>query len=250
MTLWRKSKYTVPCRPYRYQMDGSGMYTHLVLENGKALQLQTPVLCTERLDNRFRSVRLNHIEVVHHTSRFFDEQSHRDAYATELHNNSDAVIEAEVETQKQQWTKEKQAQLFSIVNSSNIPYSVLADIQRMGISEGLALRLIHNPLHIQEWIDPELCPTNTHTMSSEEAVHWVIHTAIRARQKQYFTNVLDFDTSIQKRDLRTYEYALQPVANGLAKGLNKKRKPEKDFSGKRMTYSFTRYASDPQSLAL
>jgi hypothetical protein len=250
MTLWRKSKYTVPCRPYRYQMDGSGMYTHLVLENGKRLQLQTPVLCMERLDNRFRSVRLNHIEVVHHTSRFFDEQSHRDAYTTELQNNSDAVIEAEVETQKQQWTKEKQAQLFSIVNSSNIPYSVLADIQRMGISEGLALRLIHNPLHIQEWIDPELCPTNTHTMSSEEAVHWVIHTAIRARQKQYFTNVLDFDTSIQKRDLRTYEYALQPVANGLAEGWNKKRKSENDFSGKRMTYSFTRYASDPQSLAL
>jgi len=244
MMLWRKSKYALPCRPYRYRMDVSGTYTHIVIENGKDLQLQTPISCTERLDNRFRSVRMNHIEVVHQTSRMFDEQSHGEEFNKELQNNYDEVIDAEVEKQKEQWTREKQAQLFSIVNSSNIPHSVLQDIQRMDISEGLALRLIHNPLHIQEWIDPELCSTNTHAMTGEEATHWVIHTAIRARQKEYFKNLLNFDISIQKRNLRTYEYTLQSAMNVLLGGWTTNKNTANKFSEELKRYPFKRYDSD------
>lgn len=211
MDLWRKSKYTLPCRPYRYRMDKAGMYTHLVLENGRDIELQDAVHCNNRLDNQFRSVRLNHIEIISHTNLFFDTRAHRDAYREELLNNLDNEIETEVQRLKPEWTKKKQVKLFAIVNSSNIPQSVLQDVQSLGVSEALALRLLHNPLYIQEWVDPSVCSSNTSVMNSEEAMFWMVHTAIRTRQREYFTNLLNFDTSIQKRNVKKYEYVLQSV---------------------------------------
>jgi hypothetical protein len=108
----------------------------------------------------------------------------------------------------------------------------------MNISEELALRLMHNPLLLQQWTGADVCPMNTISMSKEDADKWVLQNMIHHGQYTYFTNLLNFDIALQTRAVQQYEYKIMNefVVNE-SPDMDKNTK-KKEFTGMLMTYPF------------
>tara|TARA_B110000881_G_scaffold158980_1_gene141929 strand:- start:399 stop:5579 length:5181 start_codon:yes stop_codon:yes gene_type:complete len=196
MDLWRYSNSQLRCRPYRYVMNKKGMYTHILLENGHKILLKTPIKCYETIDNIFRSERLTHNELFHHTTLMMDMNKHMDTIPSikEQHTLESEFIEY-IGERKKALTEDIQQKISTIVHSSNIQNSKIYQLNQLGFSERLSRKLLNDDRFLWDYIQQPACSEATVYVPNYDITKKIqLDAFYSVMNKQYFLDLLSYDS--------------------------------------------------------